>query len=208
MITLTCDGCTHRFDAPDSAAGTTVRCPKCAAPNGVPGFPSNDHAGVAPESRDVSTDHASERQLLFVRPAMFRARPARFGGLLLIVLAGLGGAGYFLSTSEPALALVSGLCSLLGIVPLLLWKLTCFFASLEITSRRTILNRGLFSKTTSEVRHEDIKNFQVDQTFQQRLFNVGTVGISSSGQEGIEILVKDVPKPYRVREIIDRHRRR
>lgn len=204
MIPITCDGCNQRFEVPDDAASTTVKCPKCAAPNGVPSLGKDD----APQPREAATDPASEQQLLWVRPAMFRARPARFSLFALIALGGLGAAGYFLTTKEPALALGCALGSLLGIVPLVLWKIATLGASLEITSRRTVLNRGLFSKTTTEVRHEDIKNFQVDQTFQQRIFNVGTIGISSSGQDDIEIKVGDVPKPYRVREIIDRHRRR
>lgn len=205
MITLTCDACNQRFDVPDDAQGTTVKCPKCNEPNGVP----NRTLADAPPPQMAASDPSSEQRLLYVRPAMFRARPARFSLFLLLALAGLGGAGYFLTAgNDPTLAIACGVGSLVGIVPLVLWKIASLAASLEITSRRTVLNRGLFSKTTTEVRHEDIKNFQVDQTFQQRIFNVGTIGISSSGQDDIEIKVNDVPKPYRVREIIDRHRRR
>lgn len=211
MITLTCDGCSKRIEVPDNAAGTTVRCPGCQAPNGVPSLnptPDDAQRRAADHAADHAAAHAPEQALLYIRTSMFRARPARFSLFALIALAGIGGGIYFLTTKEPALALACALGSLAGIGPLLVWKIQCLGTSLEITSRRTVLNRGLFSKTTTEVRHEDIKNFQIDQSFQQRLFNVGTIGISSSGQDEIEIMVSDVPKPYRVREIIDRHRRR
>ena len=78
--------------------------------------------------------------------------------------------------------------------------------ALEVTTKRTILYRGLFSKASSEVMHSEISNFQIKQSFLNRVFRVGTIGISSSGQEGIEIVAPDIPTPYRVRELIDSHR--
>ncbi|MGE3108199.1 MAG: PH domain-containing protein [Phycisphaerales bacterium] len=211
MISLTCDGCEERFEVDDAAAGSTVRCPRCSAANGVPSMPAGATAPGTGTSVPTARGGAipGEERLLYLRPAMFRARPGRFTLLGLIALAGLGFAGYLLATTNDRVGpLLCAIGSLLGIVPLILWKFKSLDSSLEITSRRSVCYRGLFSKTTTEVRHEDIKNFQIDQTFQQRLFNVGSIGISSSGQDDIEIRVRDIPRPYRVREIIDRHRRR
>ncbi|MBC7772271.1 MAG: PH domain-containing protein [Pyrinomonadaceae bacterium] len=205
MINITCDGCQQRFEVPDSAAGTTVPCPKCNTSNGVPG---RAVSGKMDTREDEATARLQgEKIMLTARRAMFRARPARFMGLLLLTLGGLGGAGYFLTSGQdPMLAGVCGFVALVGLLPLVIWKVATMGELLEITSHRTILKRGILSKTTTEVRHNDIKNFQIDQSLQQRIFNCGTVGISSSGQDGIEIYAKDIPKPYRVREIIDRNR--
>jgi hypothetical protein len=43
----------------------------------------------------------------------------------------------------------------------------------------------------------------IDQTFFQRIFGVGTVGISSSGQAGIEIQVEGMPRRYEIKQLID-----
>lgn len=208
MMNITCDGCQQRFEVPDAAAGTTVTCPKCNAPNGVPGSVASATPKIDTGGDDeVDTPLQGEKTLLSVRRAMFRARPARFMAFLLLTLGGLSGAVYFLFVEkEEVYAALCGVVALVGLVPLLIWKVATLGETLEITSHRTILKRGILSKTTTEVRHNDIKNFQIDQTLQQRMFNTGTVGISSSGQDGIEIYAKDIPKPYRVREIIDRNR--
>jgi hypothetical protein len=36
--------------------------------------------------------------------------------------------------------------------------------------------------------------------------HVGSIGISSSGQAGIEIFIRGVPNPYEVKRIIDQYR--
>jgi hypothetical protein len=86
------------------------------------------------------------------------------------------------------------------------WKIKTLGAALEITNKRTVERRGLFSKATSEVVHDNIRNVQVDQTFWQRVWKVGALGLSSSGQDGIEIHMQHVPKPEEVRRIIDLYR--
>jgi hypothetical protein len=39
-----------------------------------------------------------------------------------------------------------------------------------------------------------------------RMFDVGTLGISSSGQEGIEIVARNIPHPEEVKRTIDLYR--
>ena len=207
MISLICDACLARFQVSDDNAGATVFCPKCGAKNGVP-FPDGAAASSPAVAAATPTGGSpGEELLLRVRPAMFRARPFSFSGLLLLVLAGVGGGIYFLSSGRSGLGIACLAGSLLGIVPLVVWKIYNMGTSLEITNKRTVSYRGLFSKKSNEVRHNDVKNFQVDQTFLNRILGVGAVGISSSGQDEIEIHVKDLPNPYRIREIINQHRK-
>lgn len=204
MISLICDACLARFEVSDEAAGSTVYCPKCGGKNGVPGEPPAK-AG-AKEGGPVQLK-SNETALLHVHPAMFRARPALFTLLLLVGAGGVLAGIYLFAKSHNTWGIVCLVASLLGWGPLAVWKVWTLGTALEITDKRSVSYRGLLSKASTEVRHNDIKNFQVDQTFLNRLLGVGSIGISSSGQDDIEIRVKDIPRPYRVREIIDAHRR-
>jgi hypothetical protein len=203
MIPVICDACLNRFEVTDDAAGTTVFCPKCRAKNGVPAA----DAAAPPAPTATPGRAAGEELLLRARPAMFRARPLTFTALLLISLAGLGGGGFLLATGQLPFGLTAVACSLFGLVPLGIWKVYTMGTSLEVTNKRTIWYRGLLSKASSEVRHNDVKNFQVDQTFLNRILGIGAIGLSSAGQEDVEIRVKDLPNPYQIRDLIDRHRK-
>ncbi len=90
----------------------------------------------------------------------------------------------------------------IGLVMLLIWYIQTLGTTLIITEERTTLRRGVFSKYTNEVTHENVRNVQVAQTFLQRIMGVGNVGISSAGQSGVEIYVRGIPDPDRVRELI------
>lgn len=93
----------------------------------------------------------------------------------------------------------------LGIAPMILW-VRHIGDRLHITNKRSILRSGFFSKSTTEVLHDHVRNVQVDQTFLNRIFNVGTIGISSSGQDGIEIVARKIARPMHVKETIDLYR--
>ena len=116
-------------------------------------------------------------------PAMFRAHPVGFV-LSVLLIAAFG----------------------LGLLILLFWWLDCLGTTLTVTDRRVILKKGLLSKSTNEVWHKDITNVQVNQSFLQRMTNVGSLGVSTSAQEGIEIQVVGIPHPDAVRQIINEHR--
>ncbi len=94
-----------------------------------------------------------------------------------------------------------------GLILFLIWYLQAKATTLTVTNEQTTLRKGLLSKETNDVFHENVRNIQVKQSFLQRLFNVGYIGISSSGQSGVEIEVNGLPDPDRVKEIIDEHRR-
>jgi uncharacterized membrane protein YdbT with pleckstrin-like domain len=105
-----------------------------------------------------------------------------------------------MSRAHPFLAI----CTLgLGILPL--W-IKCLGERIHVTNKRTILRKGLFSKTTTEVLHDHVRNIQVSQSFWNRVFDVGTMGISSAGQEGIEIVARNIPHPEDIKKTIDAYR--
>jgi uncharacterized membrane protein YdbT with pleckstrin-like domain len=122
---------------------------------------------------------SSERILYEAHPAMFRNRPITF--VLCVIL-----------------SLV-----LIGLIPLLIWYLQSRGTSLIVTTEQTTLRRGILSKYTNDVFHENVRNIIVRQSWFQRMMGTGYVGISSSGQSGIEIEVNGIPDPDRVKELID-----
>jgi len=125
----------------------------------------------------------SEQTLLELHPAMFRSNPLGF--ILSVLLIGAAG---------------------LGLLILGWWWLQTRTAELTITNKRTTQRRGLIAKNTTEVLHRDVRNIQVNQTAMQRIFGVGSVGISSAGQAGVEIQFTGVADPESVKALIDRHR--
>lgn len=100
------------------------------------------------------------------------------------------------------------LCAVgVGFIILLVWWLRCMGTTLTVTSERTALRRGVLSKSIVEVWHQDVRNVQLYQSFWQRVFDVGHIGISSAGQGDVEIQVNGMPHPERVKQLIDQHRR-
>ncbi len=116
------------------------------------------------------------------RPLMFRNRPLYF--VLCLILCPL----------------------IIGLILLLVWWIQVLGTRLTVTNEQTTLRKGILSKSTNDVFHSNVRNIQVRQTFLQRLMNVGWIGISSSGQSGLEIEVNGIPDPDKVKQIIDDHR--
>ena len=93
-----------------------------------------------------------------------------------------------------------------GLIMLLVWWINVLGTTLTVTNEQTTLRKGILAKNTNDVFHSNVRNIQVRQSFAQRIFNVGWIGISSAGQSGLEIAVGGIPDPDRVKEIIDDHR--
>lgn len=212
MIRKICDNCERTIEVGDELAGQKVACEACGDINRMPaaGAVRGSTGASRPESLGLPPDSGPEQKVVHVRPAMLRAKPMVFLAHVLILLAGLVGVGLGLATSVAVVpvagAIAGGIAALAALGSLAVWKLKTLSAALEITNKRTVLRRGLLSKATSEVVHDNIRNVQVTQTFWQRLWSVGTLGLSSSGQDGIEIEIGDIPNPERVRKVIDAYR--
>ncbi len=110
--------------------------------------------------------------------------------------------------NHPVAFVLSVILSLVGVglIILLFWWLNSIGTKLTVTNERTTLRQGILSKRLSEVWHRDVRNVQLYQSFGQRIFGVGKIGISSSGQGGVEIEVSGIPDPERVKRVIDEHR--
>lgn len=124
---------------------------------------------------------AEETTLIKVSPSMWRTNPIVF--LLSVALVFVG----------------------VGILILVIWWLICKSTRMEVTTKRTIVTTGLLARATNEVRHSDVRNIRVNQTFLQRILGCGTIAISSAGQSEMEILVTGIPDPQEIAETIREH---
>lgn len=209
MIRLTCDNCEKPIDVGDEMAGQKVKCPECGDINLVPSGPARASAPVRDRAAEAGYPPMAgpEVTVMRVRRAMFRAKPIRFMLLFVGAVGGLVG-GAVMAFTPPLLvgAIAAGVVGLVCLCVLGFWKLTTLGESLEITNKRTVERTGILSKFTTEVRHQDIRNIQVSQSLHERMFKVGRIGISSAGQDGLEIVADDIPNPDKIREIIDLYR--
>lgn len=232
MIRVRCDRCQKLLEVDDELAGRKVECPGCgdvnvipapdSGPNAEPGEPGDDSAVRVPRAAEASSETSPsaparpgepvrsgprEHRVAMIRPAMFGARPFSFLGLVLLVLAGAGGLIYFGPIQPQAVLMWASLAVLVAaLVTLGAWKIHTLGEGLEITSRRVIEREGLLSRSVSEIYHQNITNLTTKQSFSQRLLRVGEIGISSSAQDGIEIVMKNCPNPEQVRALIDQYR--
>lgn len=213
MIRKTCDSCERTIEVDDGLAGQRVACEACGDINVMPhagGTGQTAAAGDRASTMGLPPDDGPEQAALKVRPAMLRARPGFFLAHLLVLAGGVVGVVWGLMDRAETLRMVAlvggGIGAIAALGSLGVWKIQTLSAALEITNKRTVLRRGLLSRATSEVVHDNIRNVQVTQTFWQRVWRVGSLGLSSSGQDGIEIEIGDIPNPDRVREVIDAYR--
>jgi uncharacterized membrane protein YdbT with pleckstrin-like domain len=101
-----------------------------------------------------------------------------------------------------------GLVTVIGIILILLpWWLLASNTRLTVTNERVTFKTGILAKNIREIFLSDIRSIQIDQTFQQRIFNTGKVEISSSATADAEISISGIPNPYEVKKLIDEYRR-
>lgn len=227
MITFICDNCEKALEVDDNQASLKVKCPYCGdvniVPKGAGGSASRTAASSAgaggaasalPSARGDRAEAAGlpsasgpEAPVATVKSAMFRSKPFATLFMLILIFGGaIGGLVLaFMPGGQPA-AIGCGVAFAVGLLWLGIWKLAAMEVRLEITTKRTIERKGILSKETTEVMHADIRNFQLTQTFWQRILNVGTIAISSAANHEVEIEMKHVPRPNEVRKMIDVYR--
>jgi uncharacterized membrane protein YdbT with pleckstrin-like domain len=111
-------------------------------------------------------------------PAMFRARPFAFV-LCVLLIAAFG----------------------IGILILLYWYVLTRATQLTVTDNDITYERGILSKDRTSVSLRQVRSVRVAQGFINRIFDVGTIEISSTGDKP-EFTVKDMPDPHDIRDAI------
>ncbi|MBC03632.1 MAG: hypothetical protein CMJ34_10080 [Phycisphaerae bacterium] len=156
-----------------------------------------------------ATGSSNETLLRTVRPALVRGHPiASFlaavlllGGMIVIILSLTGGLPEWMRWPGA----VAGLG---GVV----WALWIFVLGhrwdrLKITDRRTIDERGIVMRSTSEVLHTHVRNLRITQSVWQRIMRIGDMEIDSAAGDGTaDIRIMNIPDPDGVKRLIDHHR--
>jgi len=125
----------------------------------------------------VSPHEARFKGSYTANPVMFKASPFMFILCLLLIPAGI------------------------GIVFLLFWKLQCMGTKLTVSEGAIHLERGLLSKTRTEIDCDSVRTVQVQQTFLNRIFGVGRIVVYTAGDEA-ELNVDGLPDPNMIRDVI------
>lgn len=76
------------------------------------------------------------------------------------------------------------------------------FSRYRVTLDSVVEEHGLFSKKTSEIRIQDIRNIVVEQAFLDRMLMFGTVSFSSAAGTEVEVHFRDVARPNRIKELV------
>jgi len=207
VIEIICDKCEKPFRVDEAKTGGKVPCPLCGDINRVPAVAKPRGETTHAPDEDLPPEHGPEQEITVVRPAMFRAHP--FRGLMVLVLIVGGITGSVIAWRGDVAWLAWGALApvAIGLIWLLQWWIAAhWWVKLTISNKRTVRHEGIISRRTSEVLHDHVRNVEIRQSFNQRLMGVGSIGISSAGQDEIEIQVRDIPGPYKVKAIIDRYR--
>jgi len=203
-----CPYCQKEVEVSPERVQEPVICPneECGRPF-QPELPQAKLVGVRSADGSIraarsSATSSDEQTLKSVHPALARGNPLRFVGCGLLLALGMVGVAFWATTGNPTAGAGGLALFLLGGGMLLLWWLSVLNVTLTITNERSILRKGIFDKSTTEVRHSDVRNLQVDQQFTQRLLGVGNLAISSAGQDELEIQVRGIPHPDRIADLI------
>jgi len=111
-------------------------------------------------------------------PAMFRAHPFWFI-LCVLLIAAFG----------------------IGIIILLYWYIKTRATALTVTENEIMYEKGILSKDRTSVSLRHVRSVHVTQGFVNRLLGVGTIQISTAGDEP-EFTIADMPDPHLIREAI------
>ena len=207
-----CPTCGQKMGVEPHLFNETVTCPNCEHSFKIEpptAKPSDTYPDNPTEIPHISSEANEETTLATFHPAMFRAHPMRHMMLVLGMIAGGFGLVYaFVVALDPiTFWIITSIALVIGLVSagaMLIWWLKTIATTLTVTSKRTTVWRGIIAKETSEVQHDDVRNIQIDQSVLERLLGVGKIAISSSGQDGLEVVVKGVPTPADIAAMIRR----
>lgn len=207
-----CPHCGSKVEVDEGQLDEIIECPNtdCGQP-----FEATAPRGrlvrsseATPLRGDVLQAHGAadvEKSVLVRHPAMFRNAPLQYLAYLVLIVGGALVGWAAAAAAMPIVAFFGTFAAVAGLVGLLGWWIQTMFRSLTVTNKRTIYREGIISRRTNEVQHDDVRNIQVDQNFFQRLFNVGRVAVSSSGQDDLEIDVRGIPDPEGVAATIRKY---
>ena len=83
-----------------------------------------------------------------------------------------------------------------------LFGLPLSFTKYTLTDEKLLIDMGFLSRNQEEIRLYRITDFSVKQGLFQRIFGVGNILISSSDNLQHEFVIRDIKKPYDIKELL------
>jgi membrane protein YdbS with pleckstrin-like domain len=136
-----------------------------------------------------------EKDVLTVKPVMFRRYPFRFTCYLVLVVGGLVCVALWLLGDWLAVGLLGLVALAFGGFRLLSWRLRNRTTSLTATNRRLILRAGSFTSHSTEIPYKEIMDVQVHQGMLNRLLKVGDMTLFTRMPDKQQIMVMAIPDP-------------
>lgn len=152
---------------------------------------------VAPTAND-----APETTLQTVQLSMVRRYPFRVLGYVLLLAAALVGVVLSIVHDQTFWLVVAAAVGAFVLYRLVAWWIRMQNSKLVLTSKRVIIETGVFSKQTTEMPVSDVADIQIHQTWLQRLLEVGDLTLVSKAGESQRFIVMAVPAPRALAERI------
>lgn len=92
----------------------------------------------------------------------------------------------------------------IGILILLFWLLNSRATKLRIVGNEITLEKGLLNKSRTDLEVKKIRTIKVDQSFFQRVFDVGNIQVFTAGDKA-ELTLNGMPEPNKIRDYVKRH---
>lgn len=214
-IVYDCPACGEKLEIGPDEVGRTLKCPNCNRPVKTEPLSAAPRDAVEDEEEDVrqheqAQEMHDERTLLEVHPPLLRSHPWSVIAASILILAGLFGLiaiplTLFDFATPLIIAIVAGVLLVIGLIWFVILYLKNLAHRLEVTTFRTRQTNGLLRKTSTEVQHDDVANLRVNQSFLERIFKVGYIGISAGDAETMEIEAHGIPDPEGIAEVIREH---
>lgn len=149
----------------------------------------------------MTEEHKStEKDICTVSPSLFRNNPIQFTLWSLFIIVGIV---LFVFVEIGFWQLIGITLAIFGGFSLFVWWLKEYNTTLTITNRRSVYRKGIFSKQNIEIFHRNVRNIETTQSFFERIFDVGSLSIASSGQDGYDIIVKGIRDPEGIKQKIN-----
>lgn len=94
----------------------------------------------------------------------------------------------------------------IGIVFILIIGLFRKVDTYYITNFRIIERRGIFNIKEDSINWEKVSNYSLNQSFIDRIFNIGTIRLYSMGgiEEEAEVTIKKAPNIHKIKALLDK----
>lgn len=130
--------------------------------------------------------------------------------ILLVVLVALGLGVYrlklWLDTNYALAAtftILFGLTGLIIIILLVKVEYKIWSKRYALTTERILVSTGIFSEKFKSTIYNKITDIELDQTFFDKILNVGTLKLNTAGGDNVEIVLDKISRPFDIKRHIN-----